>query len=132
RLYILKSNGSQPTRLSLPRDRGDRVSLFVGLARGRLGLHRDHDIVRTGDDCHSADRAGLEYSGGNDRFVPILARWIFFLEAFLAIRAALDSRCIFRWLSSAFSRRVKTPDRSSSAFLGRALDLSPWRSRRYN
>jgi len=110
------------------RDRGDRVSLFVRRARGRVGLHRDHDSVWTSDDGHSTDRARLEHFSSDDRFIPILAGWIFFLETFLAIRTALRSRCIFRRLSSTFSGRVKNPDWTCSAFLGRAIDFSPRRS----
>jgi len=100
----------------LSRHRRDRVPLFIRRARRRFRIYRDHDFVWTCRDRYSTDGARPEYFGGNDRFISILAGRSFLLEIILAVRAALNSRGVFRRLSSAFRRRFTNPDRNSSAF----------------
>src|SRR5205085_9483625 len=105
-----------------------RVPLLLGRACRRIRLHRGHDLVRVERHLHSADRARPQHSRGRDRFVSILAGRIFFLAAFLAVRAALDPRGLFRRLPSGAGRDPENRDRRGAALFGGAIIFPARRS----
>src|SRR5438105_6594546 len=105
-----------------------RVPLLLGRACRRIRLHRGHDLVWVERHLHSADRARPQHSRGCDRFVSILAGRIFFLAAFLAVRAALDPHGLFRRLPSGAGRDPENRDRCGAALFGGAIIFPARRS----
>ncbi len=53
----MTQDGHDASRSSVSRNRIDRVSLFVGRSRWRIGLYRDDDTLRACADSHSSDCA---------------------------------------------------------------------------
>src|SRR6266404_7803147 len=118
-------NGYNPHHPSFPRDRTDRVSLFIGRPRRCVGLHRDDDLVRNRANRYPSDGAGAEHSCSVNRHVSILACRALLVETVLALRAAFYSGGVSRRLFTAFGFDPENPDRRCAALFGGPTYDSP-------
>src|SRR5207244_2061909 len=121
----MTEHGHDASHPSFPRDRTDRVSLFISRPRRCVGLHRDDDIVRNRANRHPSDGACAEHSCGVNRHVSILACRALLVETVLALRAAFHSGGVSRRLFTAFGFDAENPDRRCAALFGGPTYDSP-------
>src|SRR5947207_399669 len=114
----MTKHGHDASHPSFPRDRTDRVSLFIGRPRRCIGLHRDDDVVRNRADRHPPNCTCAEHSCGVNRHVSILACRALLVETVLALCAAFHSGSVCRWLLAAFGFDSENSNRRCAALFG--------------
>src|SRR6266576_5998098 len=117
--------GHDTSHPSFPRHRSNRITLLVGRSCRCLRLHRNDDVVWNRAHRHSSNGACAQHFGCVHRHVPVLARRLLLVEPLLAVRAALHSGSVSRWLFAAICFGPENSHRCCAAALRSATTGSP-------